>query len=157
MMDGFLGTPASFMLDVVVCSLALVVPTLLFSLYTVKIRKNYLLHKWIQIVLVVVLLIVVLLFEIDMRMQGGFWELAKDSVYVDTTLMKVVLYVHLVFSISTTFLLPTTAILAVKKMPNPPRPCGYSRTPKLLGWITVVDIVATAVTGLLVYYLGFMN
>ena len=39
MQNGFLGNNASLMLDVVVCALVLVVPALLFSLYTVKIKR----------------------------------------------------------------------------------------------------------------------
>src|SRR5437868_12622258 len=71
MTDGFLGYKTSLMLDVVVCALIVVVPTLLFSLYAVKIRRNYSLHKALQITLGIVLLAAVGLFEIDMRLHGG--------------------------------------------------------------------------------------
>src|SRR5262249_40470812 len=69
MSHGFLGYNATLMLDVVVCALIVVVPTLLFSLFAVKIRRNYRLHKALQIALGVILLIVVGLFEIDMRLH----------------------------------------------------------------------------------------
>ena len=51
MTDGFLGYPTSLMLDVVVCALALVVPLLLFSLYQVRVKRNFLLHRNLQLLL----------------------------------------------------------------------------------------------------------
>ena len=68
---GFLGTDASLMLDVVVTSLVVVVPVLLWSLWLAKFRRNFTLHKWVQVTLSAVLSVVVILFEVDMRLQGG--------------------------------------------------------------------------------------
>ena len=53
--SGFLGTGSTLMLDVVVC--ALVVPLLAFSIYTVKARRNYLLHRQLQLSLGAALLL----------------------------------------------------------------------------------------------------
>lgn len=160
MQDGFLGYPASFMLDVVVCALVVVVPTLLFSLFAVKVLKNYSLHKKLQITLGVTLLIAVGLFEIDMRWQGGFEQiLAKRSRPLDAeemTFFKRLLLVHLAFAISTVFLWGTTLVLALKRIPSPPAPCAHSGLHKILGWLSAVDITLTSVTGLMVYYYGFM-
>ena len=152
---GFLGTPASIMLDVVVCSLVLVVPLLLISIWLVKFRQNYLAHKKLQIVIFVALAVVVTAFEVDMRLQGGFWAMAKDSPYVDTAFLRNLLFIHLFFSITTVILWVTTFVTAIRKFPNPPGPSGFSPTHKLLAWISVIDMVATVVTGLMVYYYGF--
>jgi len=157
MADGFLGTPASLMLDVVVCSLVLVVPTLLFSIYLAKFKRNFRLHKKVQLVLGVVLAVVVCLFEVDMRMQGGFDELAKDSAYFGTTLMRNVLYIHLFFSVSTVFIWIATYVTALRSFPNPIAPSAFSPKHKLMARIAVADMVATVVTGLMVYYFGFMS
>ena len=155
-MEGFLGTPASIMLDVIVCSLVLVVPTLSFSIYLVRWRKNYLWHKRIQISLGVVLLIIVLLFEIDMRRQGGFWTLAADSPYADGRFLPTLLGVHLTFSISTVLFWFITFITALRRFSNPPAPGVFSPVHKTMAWIAVADMVATVVTGLMVYYFGFI-
>ena len=56
MSNGFLGFNASFMLDFVVCALVAVVPTILFSLYLVKVKKNYTAHRNVQLALAVILL-----------------------------------------------------------------------------------------------------
>lgn len=148
------------MLDVVVCALIVVVPTLLFSLYAVKIRRNYGLHKALQVTLGVVLLAAVGLFEVDMRLHGGIdGILAKRSRPLSPEELgsfKGLLYVHLFFAVSTVVLWAVTLGLALKKFSSPPGPGEHSRLHKVLGWFSAVDITATAVTGLLVYYYGFM-
>ena len=153
--SGFLGTPASLMLDVVICSLIIIVPALIASIYLVKWRRDYLRHKWIQIVISCALILIVGLFEIDMQLQGGFWVMAKDSPYAQTAFLHNLLYIHLVFSISTVVLWLTTFVTALRYVPNPPAPSRFSRKHKFLAWISVGDLVATVVTGLMVYYYGF--
>jgi len=160
MTDGFLGYKSSLMLDVVVCALVVVVPTLLFSLYAVRIRRNYALHKALQITLGVVLLIAVGLFEVDLRMQGGITGiLAKRTRAlspIERDSFNTLLSVHLFFAISTVCLWAVTLILALRRMPVPPGPSDHSRLHKLLGWLSAADITLTSVTGLLVYYYGFV-
>ena len=153
--NGFLGTPASIMLDVVVCSLVLVVPTLLFSIYLVKRRRKYDVHKHVQLTLGLVLLLVVILFEVDMRLQGGFWAMASQSPYYNTAFMVYLLYVHLFFAVSTVIMWSITYYITLKRFPSPPRPTAFSPTHRVLAWISVVDMGATVVTGLMVYYFGF--
>ena len=160
MRDGFLGYPASLMLDVVACALVVVVPTLAFSLFTVKIRRNYTLHKRLQVVLGAVLLVVVGLFELDMQLQGGIAGIlakrARPLSSDERAFFDGLLKVHLCFAISTVVLWGVTLGLALKRMPTPPGPCDHSGTHKVLGWLSAADITLTAVTGLMVYYFGFM-
>ena len=47
--DGFLGTRASLMLDVVFVAMFAIIPALAWSVWLVKYRQNYLLHKRIQV------------------------------------------------------------------------------------------------------------
>ena len=150
------------MLDVVVCALVLVVPALLFSLYTVKIRRNYTLHKTMQLTLGIVLLITVSAFEVDMRLHGG-WEniinkpdqpVRLDGAALES--VRTLLWVHLVFAVSTPVFWVTTIVLALKRFPNPPQPSAHSALHKKLGWISAIDITLTSVTGLIFYYNAFM-
>lgn len=160
MRDGFLGYPASLMLDVVVCALVVVVPTLLFSLYAVRFRRNYTLHKRLQVLLGVVLLAAVGLFEVDMQLQGGITGiLAKRSRPLspeERAFFDGLLKVHLCFAISTVFLWGTTLTLALRRFPVPPSPCPHSPVHRVLGWLSAIDITLTSATGLMVYYYGFM-
>lgn len=153
MADGFLGYEASLMLDVVVVSLVVVVPLLGLSLGLVRFGKSYRLHRRLQVLLGAILLIAVTLFEIDMRLSGGFWQMSKN----DSTGMHVLLYCHLFFAISTVGLWAVTLGLAhCRFLRDDPVPGDHSRLHRRLGWLSTLDIIATAVTGLLVYYYGFV-
>ena len=74
MAEGFLGYQTTFMLDVVVCALLLVVPALIYSIYQVKQKRNYPRHKFLQLMLAGVLLFAVAAFEVDIQMVHGGWE-----------------------------------------------------------------------------------
>lgn len=160
MRDGFLGYRTSLMLDVVACALVVVVPLLIFSVYQVKIRRNFTLHRNLQILLGAVLLIAVGLFEVDMRWQGGIKAILSKRTTPLSAEQDLFFYrllrVHLVFAISTVFLWATTLTLALRRMPRPPAPSPHSRLHKRLGWASAVDITCTSVTGLMVYYYGFV-
>lgn len=160
MHNGFLGYPASLMLDVVVCALLVVVPTLLFSLYAVKVRRNYTLHKRLQVTLGAVLLVAVGLFEVDMQFQGGIAGIlakrARPLSGEERAFFDSLLKVHLCFAVSTVVFWGLTLGLALRRIPRPPAPCPHSPVHKVLGWLSAVDITLTSVTGLMVYYYGFM-
>jgi hypothetical protein len=79
--DGFLGTRASIMLDVVFMAMFAIVPVLGWSIWLVKYRRNYLLHKRVQVALLIVLGVAVGLFEIDVRFISGWRERAEPSPY----------------------------------------------------------------------------
>ncbi len=151
------------MLDVVVCALLAVVPALLWSLFEVKVRRRYAVHRNIQLVLAAVLLLAVLLFEVDMRLQGG-WRNIINRDPANPRLagealdqVRTLLYVHLCFAVSTPILWGATIYLALKRFPNPPVPGPHSELHKKLGWLSVLDIVMTSVTGLAFYYMAFVR
>mgnify|MGYP002528949305 CR=1 FL=1 len=162
MSNGFLGYNASFMLDVVVCALATIVPTLLFSIYLVKFKRNYLWHRNLQVTLGVVLLITVTAFEIDLRWHGGWVNIVKEARTTEWmnspafTQARNVLWIHLIFAISTPVLWATTIVLALRRFPSPPVPGAHSGLHKKLGWASAIDITLTSVTGLIFYYLAFI-
>ena len=162
MQDGFLGFRTSFMLDFVVVSLALIVPVLVYSLIAVKIRQRYGLHRRMQLILGVVLLVAVSLFEVDLQwIQGGWLNVVgKREVKLTAeqlTFVRQVLRIHLCFAVSTPLLWATTIGLALRHMPSPPQPCPHSRLHKTLGWLSTIDIVLTSVTGLVFYYFAFVT
>jgi len=164
MEDGFLGFGATFMLDVVVCALVLVVPALIYSLYLVKGQRDYAGHKRMQLGLAGVLLFAVAAFEIDIQLYHGGWQNvvlnnADPSPPSDEEMatIRTVLYVHLCFAISTPILWGLTIVLALKRFPNPPAPSEHSRLHKTLGWISTADLTLTSVTGLIFYYFAFVQ
>lgn len=160
--DGFLGFNASFMLDFVVCALALIVPALLFSIYLVKFKRRYLWHRNLQIGLGAVLLATVTAFEVDLQLIHGGWEnivAHRDRPLSEPDLQFVrrLLWLHLVFAVSTPLLWIVTIALALRRFPSPPAPSRHSPLHKKLGWLSAADIALTSATGLLWYYFAFVN
>lgn len=161
MADGFLGFKTSFMLDLVVCALVAVVPVLLYSIYIVKYKHQYKLHKTLQIILAVVLLFTVLAFEVDLHLVQGGWEniVEKREVPLTTeefSFVHSLLWIHLVFAGSTPFLWGFTIAYAIKRFPAPPLPGDHSPLHKKLAWVSTIDLTLTSVTGLIFYYFAFV-
>ena len=161
---GFLGYPTTFMLDFVVCALALVVPLLLYSLWLVKARRQYRSHKRLQITLGIILLAAVPAFEVDVQMVHGGWEnivarqgLEDAALTAKLNSVRPWLLVHLVFAVTTPFLWATTIVLALKRFGANPVPGPHSRLHSLLGWASTLDITLTSITGLAFYYVAFVQ
>jgi putative membrane protein len=161
MSQGFLGYHATFMLDVVVCALVLLVPLLALSIYLVKVRRQYAWHRRLQLSLGGVLLLSVAAFEIDVQVVHHGWQNIVMSARPDLAaesldFARKVLYVHLIFAISTPLLWILTISLALAKFGNPPFPSRHSPLHKLLGWCSTTDLALTSATGLLFYYFAFV-
>jgi len=160
MSQGFLGYHATFMLDVVVCALVLLVPALCASIYLVKFRRQYAWHRRLQLTLAAILFFAVAAFEVDIRLHHGWENIVKearpDMAAESLDFARKVLYVHLIFAISTPLLWITTIALALPRFGNPPFPSRHSAVHKLLGWCSATDLALTSVTGLLFYYFAFI-
>lgn len=163
MSHGFLGYDTSFMLDVVVCALVIVVPVLGYSLRLVKSRRDYENHKRLQILLGLVLLFTVGAFEYDLQIvHGGWLNIANKNpdsprlVGERLAQAQMMLRVHLVFAVSTPILWAVTTMLALRRYPDPATPGPHSPLHKKLGWLSVIDLVLTSATGLAFYYLAFV-
>jgi putative membrane protein len=159
-LPGFLGTRGSLMLDLVVVAMAVILPVLAWSVWLVRYRRRYELHKRVQTVLALVLLVTVLLFEIDMRVNG--WrDRAEASPYYATASeglspVFLTLYVHLIFATTTAVLWSVVTIQAWRRFPSPALPGAHSGNHRLWGRIAALDMVATAVTGWVFYWLAFV-
>lgn len=162
--SGFLGYQTTFMLDFVVCALALVVPLLLYSLWLVKVRRNYLGHKRLQIALGLILLVAVTAFEVDVQLVHGGWEnivarqpLDEAQLAAKISSVRPWLLVHLLFAVTTPVLWTITITLALRRFGKKPQPGSHSRLHAVLGWASTLDITLTSITGLLFYYVAFIN
>lgn len=68
---GFLGTRADVLIDIVMLSFIVILPTLIISWRLVRNRKAYASHRKIQLTLGITLAIVVGIFEYDLSASGG--------------------------------------------------------------------------------------
>jgi len=155
--DGFLGTRASLTVDILVLAMLAVVVVLTWSVYQVKFRRRYNVHKWTQITLGSIVLAVVILFEIDIRLHGWESRAAGQVGGHATPIVWYVLYVHLLFAVTTIVLWPITIFLAVRNFPSPPHPGSHSRVHVPLARCAALDMVMTAVTGWVFYWLAFVR
>jgi uncharacterized membrane protein YozB (DUF420 family) len=153
--NGFLGSRASIMLDVVFLAMFLVLPVLGVSIGLVRFGKQYAWHKRIQLTLAVVLLAAVAAFEIDMQVVSGWRPRAMPSPYWPTIVLTS-LYIHLVFSISTFFLWLYVVIGALRNIPKPPGPSAYSSRHIFWARLAAIDLTLTAITGWIFYWLAFV-
>lgn len=156
MPTGFLPfRQATFMLDVVTLAMVLVLPIMTWSIFQVRQRGKYALHRLVQLTLGSVLLVAVLLFEIDIRVNG--WDhLIRESPYYGSTLFQWVLGIHLCFSITTTLAWIATIVGALRNFSNPPTPAPYSSSHARWGWLSAIGMYCTAVTGWIFYWMAFI-
>ena len=94
---GFLGTEALLFLDIATIYFALLPIFLGFSIsYAVK--KQYKKHFISQSIILAFTLLLVVIFEIGVRLSGGFMEYAKNS-SVDYDFLVIFLIVHIIIAI----------------------------------------------------------
>ena len=152
--QGFLGTRAPLILDILAICLIFVLGLQMFSIVMVK-TKRYGIHKKIQLGIGVVVGFFLIGFELQMRFFG--WRhLAEDSPYFNTLLYPSLL-LHLVFAIPTFILWIVTIFGAIKNFDVSPRPSKYSIIHKRFGKLSFVLTVGTCLTAWLFYWLAFVS
>ena len=150
-----MGSRADALMDLVILSLVIIIPIVIYSWNTVR-KKKFKKHKNTQIILFVVLLIVVMLFELDMKAHGGIFEMVKGSRFENTTFMSVSIYFHTFLSITTSLIWFILIVFSVFKFDKTPKPNSFSKTHKLWGKIGMIDMILTGITGVQLYIIGFV-
>lgn len=158
-MNGFLGTRASLMLDVVVVAMGALLPVLAWSVYVAKYRRQYAWHKSVQLALGILLLVTVVLFEADMRING--WrDRAAHSPYggADGSFDWVTasLALHLCFAITAALLWIAVIARGLRSFSSLPAPGPHSAWHKRYGMLAALDMALTAITGWVFYWLAFV-
>ena len=149
------GSRASLIFDVIVLSMPIVLLALGYSLYQVKYHRNVALHKRLQLALSVILLIVITWFELDVRFFG--WkERAALSPYYNTTLFPF-LYGHVLISVSAAGAWLVQVLLALRQFDKNYEISVKNRISHIRrGWLTVVLMILTTVTGWIFYVMAFI-
>jgi putative membrane protein len=95
---GFLGTRALWFMDVVTLWFG-ALPFLMGAAIYLAMRKRYTEHMRFQMVLFVITLIMVVLFEVGVRVSGGFVAYAEQS-GVSFGVLATVLAIHIVIAVA---------------------------------------------------------
>jgi len=155
----FLAPRGSLMLDVVVLAMTLVLPVLFWSIWQVRCRQNYSLHKRTQLLLATVLLTTVLAFEVDMRFFTDWEAEAAGSPYYQADSWNAIwtaLTIHLGFAIPTLVVWIAMVIRALRGFERPPEPGAHSASHKRWGRIAVIGMTGTGITGWVFYWMAFV-
>ncbi|MFN8492663.1 MAG: DUF420 domain-containing protein [Caldilineaceae bacterium] len=152
---GFLGTRADMLMDVVLISLLLIIPIIAYSFRLAYIHGEYAKHRQVQLTLGIVLAVVVVVFETDLRLAGGVFRMTAPSRYAGTWLLNSVIWTHIFLAISTTIIWAVLIVASLRKFPNPPKPGRFSATHRLWGRIGMIGMLLTGLTALPLYILGF--
>jgi hypothetical protein len=152
--QGFLGTRADMLLDLVMVSLVVVVPILAFSWLKVR-AGDYALHKATQLSLLIVLTVAVLAFELNMRNLGGIFAATRASSYAGTGTLNFWIWFHTAFAIATSIVWLALGIASVRRFPKPPRPNAFSGAHRFWGRIGMVVMAVTGLSAIPLYVYGF--
>jgi uncharacterized membrane protein YozB (DUF420 family) len=160
--DGFLGTRASIGMDVVLVGLLVLLPVLAWSVALVR-RGRYLAHKRLQLFIVAALFAAIVVFEIDVRLLSDWkaraaggppWGTESNAWWPAGVL--VALGIHLVFAVTTFVLLAWVVWEAIVRFPSPPTPGTHGPRHRVMARLAAADLVLTAVTGVIFYWLAFV-
>jgi putative membrane protein len=153
--DGFLGTRASLGMDVLLVGLLATLPVLAASIAAVRSRR-YAIHKSLQLVIVAVLVAAIVAFEIDIRLFSDWRLRAAASPFWPAGVLWS-LGIHLVFAVSTLGLWTWVVWEALRRFPRPPVPGSHGPRHRRMARLAALDLIATAVTGVIFYWLAFVS
>lgn len=153
--DGFLGTRASFMMDLVTLGMIFVVAVMWWSIRQARVHRRYQLHRRVQLALVALLLVVLTAFEVDVRLHGWQQRSADDLAGGASRAVLMVLAVHLFFAVSTVLLWLIVVVLALRRYSNPPMPNQHSPFHRRWGQLAAWDMTMTTITGWIFYVMAF--
>lgn len=149
----FAPSRAPLAIDLIAYAMLALVPLLATSLYLVK-KGRYEAHRRIQVSLSVGLLLVIVAFEIEVRLRG-WTQWAKASPFYDGILFPF-LFGHVALAILTTGLWAVTLVKALRHFPVPPRPGVYSAAHKRLARWAALAMFLTATTGWTFFWMAFV-
>ena len=155
--DGFLGTRASFLLDVVCLAMVVVVAVLTWSIRQVRRHRRYQLHKRVQLTLAAVLMVVLVAFEVDIRLHGWQERAAGQLGGQASTAALTALTIHLFFAVTTVVLWIVVITHAWRGFPSPPEPNAHSNFHRRWARLAAWDMVLTTLTGWVFYVLAFVK
>ena len=143
---GFLGTRAPFFMDFVTIIVAML-PLLMMGAISFAIAKKYKYHAVAQMILFIVSVVVLIYFEIGVRVGGGFEGFMKGS-SVSHDYAIIVLVAHIIISVFTLFVWILTLSRTRKHL--------REHTHKKMARITFIGILLTSLSGIWVYLLLFV-
>jgi uncharacterized membrane protein len=142
-------------MDIVLVSFALILPTLIYSWKQAR-AGDYTGHKRVQLTLGIALAVVVTLFEVDLTVSGGIFELTKESAYAGTVTLNGWIIGHTIVAILTSIIWLVLIIWSLVRFEKPPEPNSFSKTHRILGRSAMILMMLTGTSAFPLYYYGFV-
>ena len=152
--QGFLGTQADVLTDLITVGYG-IIPVVLYWSASQARKGLYRRHRVVQCVSLLLLTIILILFEVNIRVRGGSEALFLNSSFSDTPLLRFTLLGHLAIAVSTYLAWVGLAIVSLKRF-RQQLPGSFSRVHRRVGGWVIVGNVATAITGVWLYIVGFV-
>ena len=150
--SGFLGTQAPFYLDVITVYFALL-PFLMFLSISFAIKKDYNKHFVSQLILFAVTLVVVVVFEVGVRISGGIMEFMK-SANISYGFMITFLIVHVSIALASVVVWSALLYGAIKSYRL--ESTGVSASHKKVGRYVFLGMSISSFMGVAIYYMLFI-
>jgi len=152
--EGFLGTHAPLYLDMVTIYFALLPFVLGASIYT-AIRKQFVLHYRSQMVIFFISLVMVLLFEIGVRIDGGFLAFAKQSSF-SMTFLSIFLAIHILIAILSVILWVIVLYTSYREFHAETDREDFAHRHKRKTHLLFAGLTITSVMGVMIYLFLFV-
>ena len=149
---GFLGTKAAMYMDIVTIYFGLVPFMLIFSIIQ-AIKKKYQLHYKMQLFTFILTILMVIIFEVGVRLDGGLNAFMKTST-VDYNFMAILMVIHIIIAVVTVVLWSIILYGAIKKFKV--EKVSVDHNHKFFGKIVFLGMSITSALGISIYYLLFI-
>jgi uncharacterized membrane protein YozB (DUF420 family) len=151
---GFLGTRGDLLMDVVVVAIVLTPFLFLWAVRLAR-RGEYRRHRNLQTTLLTTLLAAVVLFELDIRLTGGTQAFLADSPHLGRPLLTWLLRTHVLVAVLS-FGLWSLVVVQAWRARMDLNPGLFSAIHRRRGYWVFAGTVFTAVSGVWLYWLGFV-
>jgi putative membrane protein len=150
--SGFLGTKALLYMDLITIYFA-ILPFLMGSAIFMAIKKKYKLHYKMQLSIFAITLIVVAIFEVGVRISGGFSAFMEHS-NANYSYMLIFLVVHVLVAILSVALYSMLIYNSTREYIFKKEPFALNH--KKMGQVVFFGMTFTSIMGILIYYFLFM-
>jgi len=151
--DGFFGTRADLIIDVVVVMFALW-PFILFAIIWLAANGKFQAHRNFHFVVFACAFLLVLALEIDLRFSDLLIEIKQTPMY-SSTWAKTIFAIHLVVALFT-FISWVSLLIRSSKRFKKQLPGEFSQQHKFWGKLIVTGLVLTSITGIALYIVVFV-
>lgn len=149
------GTRADLLIEAIVVAEILAIPVLIQAIRAVR-AGNVRQHKRLQLALAIIFAVATVALEVDIRVQGGMDAFVAGGRYEGTLLLDVVLYGHLAVAAVNAALWSVFPFISVRRQGQGALPGRFSAVHRTLGWWAVIAYMLTAISGHVLYVVGFV-